>query len=148
MYILYVFFQSQTFYIFMSRMKQYFFFLLRNSSELQQESGDNQCPAPQESSLACRACYRSALFSTTFFCPAVVPHFSFWGVNNLPQQPLPSSNSGFGPWMSLFFTSCSFPLILSTSVSTWSLLALCRVIQLPTTSSQINFLTYFCALRQ
>lgn len=30
MYILYVFFQSQTFYIFMSHMKQYFFFLLRN----------------------------------------------------------------------------------------------------------------------
>lgn len=48
-----------------------------------------------------------------------------------------------GPCVSIY--QLQFPPRLRISVRSCSLLALCRVIQLPTAPSQIKFLTYFCA---
>lgn len=48
-----------------------------------------------------------------------------------------------GPCVSIY--QLQFPPSLRISVRSCSLLALCRVIQLPTAPSQIKFLTYFCA---
>ena len=149
MYILYVFSQSQTFYIFTSCMKQHFFFLLRNNvPNFNRNQATTNAQLPRSPSLladlATGLLCSPLLFSAQLLCLMI----AFGGLTVYLSSHCLCCTLCFdsGPWMSLFLYQLQFSLILNTSVRTCSLLASCRVIQLPTTPSQIKFLTYFCAL--